>query len=919
MPSDRLTFTANGVAYPVEGMPHSTSLEGTVELDGDELSLELTRATSSGLPIRLNWLMPSLEAPARFVDGRLAFELPPTPGDFQVDLQDAPASFWVVDVTDFDSLRVTRSATLVDRVKPLTAGGVTGRSRRYVGAAESALRNPGGLALAQMPELKAAAGTAEMIVVAPRAFAAAAGELVQLKNSQGQVGARLVLLEDVYDEFNGGVADPGALRNFLRHEAVSAADPARFVLFVGNGHYDYRGLLAGGHPSRMPAWYWESSSLTDADWMVDDWFAQVESSTLLSFALGRLPANNEADVRAYTAKLAAYEGGEDLGPWRNRMLFVADDEHGENDRVDTFEMSHSQDTEELIRARVPESFEVERLYIFNYPTVYNPALRIREKPQAEARLLEALGDGVALVNYMGHGNNTTWAHEYVFNSARHFPLVRATGRPAIFLAATCSWAEIDLPLGEAFPQQLMNMEGGGAIGVLAATRKTGATSNFIFANTLMQLLFSRDGQDGWPEVGDVVSRAKNQNASDTNRKRYLWLGDPSLRPGFPRERGHLEGLTSAGQPVDTLLSQALAGFTLRVDSLSAEPDLDGVAQVSLRQAPVTRRHVYDPVTNNPSGPTYQLEFEMPGALVFAGSATLAEGRATPFFMLPGQLDTEGPAVLRCHFQALDAAGGLGDGLRRADGMIHAEIPLAVNPHPVTDAEPPRLRLILNGPRWREGDWAAPNSTVVLQVADSSGVNLTGELGHRIELTVDGGLPEDLTSTFQYNLDDWTRGEARLPLPLLDPGPHLLRARAFDAHNNPGYAEVEIHLLDQEPPRLADVVNFPNPVDESTRFTFRLLGPLPETPSQVDLQVFTVKGRRVARERLGLSGGADLLWSEDWRPRNDQGEPLARGVYFYRLGLGLPALTYSLLDEDGEYVVRSQAATRLEATGRMIVE
>ncbi|MFA7330590.1 MAG: C25 family cysteine peptidase [Candidatus Delongbacteria bacterium] len=914
MPNDLIAFDLNGQSFPVQGLPHSTRLEGELSLAGEQLSLGVERLVDSGYPIRLSWFCPSFEAPARFVDDEISFELPPVPGSYQVNVQDPPATFWLVDVTDFDSLRVTQGALLTDRVKPLTPNSPTGRARRYFGATEAGLRTPGGLSLAQMPDLKAQAGTANLIVIAPAAFADAAQELVDYKNSLGPARARLAVLEDVYSEFNGGVADPGALRNFLRHEVLSAETPAEHALFVGNGHYDYRGLLAGAYPLRMPAWYWEISSLTDADWMVDDWFAQVESSSLMSLSIGRLPANSESEVRAYTRKLQAYEGAADQGLWRNRMLFVGDDEHGENDRVDTFEMSHSQDTEELIRTRVPGTFDVERLYVFNYPTVYNPAIRIREKPQAEARLVEALNEGVALVNYMGHGNNITWTHEYIFYAPRHFQLLQATGRPAIFLAATCSWAEIDLPLGEAFPQQLVNMDGGGAIGVLAATRKTGATSNFLFANTLMQQLFQRDGDGQWPVLGGSIMRAKNLNASDTNRRRYVWLGDPSLRPGFPRGTGHLDNLTSGGQPADTLLSQALAGFSTHADTLLTDPVQDGFNTTVMRQAPLARRYNYDPFTNSTVYHGIHLDYESPGALIFSGVSTLAAGQAVNRFMLPGELgDLEHPAELRCYYQGRTGSGAT------SDGLVYAELPLAQNPNPALDDSAPTLRLLLNGPQWRESDWVAPNSVVILQVQDSSGVNLTGELGHRIEMEIDGGTPRDLTASFQYDLDDWTRGEARLELPLLETGSHRLRARAFDTFNNPGYAEVEFQVLDPGTPALADVVNFPNPARERTQFTFRLLGAQQEAPSSCDLLVYTVKGRRVASRRLALSGASDFIWSEAWEPRNDQGDPLARGVYFYRVRLRLPALSYSLLDENGQYVVRSLKAADVEATGKLLVD
>jgi hypothetical protein len=914
MLQESLELGANEQVLTTQARPHSTLIEGTATLSGNELRVSVERLNSSATTIYLNWLCPSFEAPARFVNGEISYELPAQPGSYQVQLEQAPAAFWLVDVTDFDSLRVTRGALVTDAVRPLYEGAETGRVRRYFGASETRLRTPSGAARATMPDLKAQAGSAEMIVVAPAAFAEAAAELVAAKNQAGRVSTRLALLEDIYDEFNCGVADPGALRNFLRYEWRNAASPAQYALLAGNGHYDYRGLVAGGAPLRMPVWYNYVNSTGDPDAMIDDYFVRLQADNHVDMMLGRLPANSPEDLRAYTEKLLAYEAAENAGLWRNRLLFVADDEHGESGVVDSFELTHSQDTEELVENRAPAGFDVERLYLFDYPSVYNPSVRVNEKPLAEARLVAALNEGVAFVSFLGHGNNTTWTHEYVFNAPRHFPLIQANGRPAIFVAATCSWAEVDLPIGEAFPQQLINMRGGGAIGVLAATRKTGGISNSTFADQLLTYCLGRDTLGARPSMGFAIREAKNDNNYEQNRRKYIWLGDPSLVPGLPQGGGALTGLSRDGLPADTLYSHSLAGIeALTQWEDDDDPVLDGVADLRARQAPVPRRHDYDPYTEGGAYHNIHLDYESPGALLYAGSTAVDSMRIRQSFVVPADAAADPrPGQLRAYYR-----GSTGGGATR-DGLIYASLPLAANPAPGIDTREPELRLYLNGPQWRPEDWVAPNSQVVLEVSDSSGVNLTGEIGHRLEVEIDGGMPRDLTSSFEYEQGSWMSGRARLELPELEPGLHRLRARAFDNYNNPGHAEAEFRLLQTGAPALAEAACFPNPVGERTRFTLQLLGARPEAPPDCELAVYTVKGRRVAHQRLALSGQSGFLWSEDWRPRNDQGDPLARGVYLARLTLRLPELNYSMLGEDGQYVVRRQAAATVAGTAKMIV-
>lgn len=73
-------------------------------------------------------------------------------------------------------------------------------------------------------------------------------------------------------------------------------------------------------------------------------------------------------------------------------------------------------------------------------------------------------------------------------------------------------------------------------------------------------------------------------------------------------------------------------------------------------------------------------------------------------------------------------------------------------------------------------------------------------------------------------------------------------------------------------------NYPNPFNPATEFSFAL----PE-PQRVELAVFNVAGRRVAtlKNELLPAGRHQVIWNG----RDDAGQRLASGVYFYRLRAG----------------------------------
>ena len=73
-------------------------------------------------------------------------------------------------------------------------------------------------------------------------------------------------------------------------------------------------------------------------------------------------------------------------------------------------------------------------------------------------------------------------------------------------------------------------------------------------------------------------------------------------------------------------------------------------------------------------------------------------------------------------------------------------------------------------------------------------------------------------------------------------------------------------------------NYPNPFNAATAINFSL----PE-PADVNLVVCDMLGRRVRELADGhLSAGHHTI---DWDSRDDRGEPVASGMYFYRLTAG----------------------------------
>ena len=111
----------------------------------------------------------------------------------------------------------------------------------------------------------------------------------------------------------------------------------------------------------------------------------------LDIGIGRLPVNNPEEARTVVDKLIHYSTApEAQGPWRQEVLFVADD-------GDANKHQHQSD---FLASRLEQQqpqFAVQRLFMDAYPQPDDEAPAVRE------RLNRAVERGVGLIDFIGHG------------------------------------------------------------------------------------------------------------------------------------------------------------------------------------------------------------------------------------------------------------------------------------------------------------------------------------------------------------------------------------------------------------------------------------------------------------------------------------------------------------------------------------
>jgi hypothetical protein len=223
----------------------------------------------------------------------------------------------------------------------------------------------------------------------------------------------------------------------------------------------------------------------------------------------------------------------------------------------------------------------------------------------------------------------------------------------------------------------------------------------------------------------------------------------------------------------------------------------------------------------------------------------------------------------------------------------------------TDSVGPKIEFTVGDRKvFVDGEEVSRQESVQITLTDSSGINLSGGLGHGITLELDN-RPENtinVTESFSYETGDYTTGKLLYPLAKLDPGEHSFKIKAWDNANNSSTAQFSINLVSSSQMAINDLLNYPNPVKggSATTFYFELTAPV----HRFSLDIFTLSGKKI-RSFVGENLGADNYPNRDfeavWDGRDADGDAVATGVYIYK-ATALPQTGGTSVESFGKVVV-----------------
>ncbi len=379
---------------------------------------------------------------------------------------------------------------------------------RYLAVGPGGIKVPAAVRAWSSANLAAAYNHADALIVTPPALRAAAERLASLRRGQG-LEVMVVDLDEVMDNFNGGVSSPHAIRDFLAYAWQSWTKAPRYVTLVGEGSLDYRNLLGYGDCVVPPLMVRSTGGLFPADNRLGD----VDGDGLPEMAVGRLPVRTEAELDDYLAKITAYEN---QGPsdWARGAVMLADATDGGAD--------FAADSE-AIAALLPGDYTVDRIYLSTTPI-----------GDARSQLLHALESGASLVNFLGHGGLDRLTAEGLLTSSDVAGMVNAERLP-VLTAMTCTVNRYAVPGVPSLGEVLVKKAGGGA----AAVWGPSGLSLHGEARQLAELFYRQVSEpasgvaSGGVRLGDLILRSTREffglGGDATMLEIYNLLGDPALR------------------------------------------------------------------------------------------------------------------------------------------------------------------------------------------------------------------------------------------------------------------------------------------------------------------------------------------------------------------------------------------------------
>jgi len=330
-----------------------------------------------------------------------------------------------------------------------------------------------------------------------------------------------VPVSDIYDEFNHGMPDPQAIKDFLRYAYENYNSPApTYVALVGDANQDLLNELGHGInyvPTNL--FYTPQLGVTATD---NDFVTVSGDDDLPDMFLGRIPVRSQMELDAVVNKFVRYSQVAVDG-WQRNVLFVTD-----NDPRLKFEET----ADRLIERHFATNYTPKRVYLSQYSGDSATA-----NAAARQDIVQYINAGSLLTSYIGHGSVANWGGQ-LFKSS-DVDLLDNPDKPTFVMTLNCvnglfsnfqQFDGHDDSLAEAF----LKADGKGAVGVWAPTGQGFTFEHERLAEEFFELLLDKNVTTLGPlttqaKIAALVNDGELIPVNPVNLKIFTLFGEPSLQ------------------------------------------------------------------------------------------------------------------------------------------------------------------------------------------------------------------------------------------------------------------------------------------------------------------------------------------------------------------------------------------------------
>ncbi len=366
------------------------------------------------------------------------------------------------------------------------------------------------ISLVNQTNLSSTNHQADALIIYHPNFLENSEKLAEYRKSQG-INALLIDINDIYKEFNFGIKDPKAIKNFLKFTFNFWRKPApKFVLLIGDANWDARNKLEQSENfDFIPTYGWPPS---------DYWYSQLDDkpNDIHDLFIGRLPVYNNEQLNDIINKLIEYDTIPKQ-PWMKRFLSLTG---GQNqDEINIF-------YEDMLILL----FDYWFLNEFSGDTAF-VYKQLGEREKEANKIISEIDKGAVWVNFFGHGSPQVFDMD-----GWHADKLNNKGKYSFFTTISCNTAAFAEPTGNSRDEEYVLIKDKGFIAAGGSTNLGLITPGLLILSDMLDIILN--SKDKQRFIGEFLNNAKirllmSDSISQAFAKQYVLIGDPMIKIRIP--------------------------------------------------------------------------------------------------------------------------------------------------------------------------------------------------------------------------------------------------------------------------------------------------------------------------------------------------------------------------------------------------